>query len=326
VPLVENPQYLGIEWDAENRLIAVNQGTLRSEFTYDGEGRRVRILEKDGSTVLADRHFVWCRRNPCEERNAGGTVVKRFFQHGFQQGGNSYYYVTDDIGSTYEVTDSSGTIYARYDYDAWGRRTKISGELDADFGFTGHFFHEPSGLHLAPHRAYDANLGRWISEDPMGLDEGPNLYAYVENDPIANVDPSGLYTIDRSCKNWGCQLMGGGGPNNPGQPPAPEDMEEVIRRGTDDWCSNLQRITNPKLRACIKKSCEKGKIKCKGKCDPDQGGFNLTWPIIGKGKRDANLCPNNWPDYTPLAYAGETVIHEWAHGCGWDEGEGGGVP
>jgi RHS repeat-associated protein len=185
---------------------------------------------------------VWCGRHLCEERNASGTVVKRFFQHGFEQGGSSYYYATDDLGSIYAVTDSSGTVRARYDYDAWGRRTKLSGDVDADFGYTGHFFHEPSGLHLAPYRAYDANLGRWLSVDPMGLDEGPNLYAYVENNPITNVDPSGLYTIDPSCKNWGCQPMGGGGPKNPGQPPTWEDMEKVIKQGTDDWCANLPRI------------------------------------------------------------------------------------
>ncbi len=57
------------EWDAENRLIAVNQGTPRSEFTYDGARRRVRIVEKANSVVTSDRRFVWCGSEICEGGN-----------------------------------------------------------------------------------------------------------------------------------------------------------------------------------------------------------------------------------------------------------------
>jgi len=52
------PLILGIEWDAENRLVAVNQGTHRSEFTYDGESRRVRIVEKENGSVTSDKRYL----------------------------------------------------------------------------------------------------------------------------------------------------------------------------------------------------------------------------------------------------------------------------
>jgi hypothetical protein len=42
------------------------------------------------------------------------------------------------------VTDSAGAVQARYDYDLYGRRAKLSGAPDADFGFTGHYYHQPS--------------------------------------------------------------------------------------------------------------------------------------------------------------------------------------
>jgi hypothetical protein len=42
------------------------------------------------------------------------------------------------------------------------------------------------------YRACDANLGRWLNEDPTGLEAGINLYAYVDNDPIAELDLFGL--------------------------------------------------------------------------------------------------------------------------------------
>ncbi len=89
----------------------------------------------------------------------------------------------------------SQTVRARYDYDPYGRMTKISGDRDTVFGFTGHFWHAQSGLNLTLYRAYDPNLGRWISRDPIKESGGINLYGYVDNDPINYVDPYGLFLI-----------------------------------------------------------------------------------------------------------------------------------
>jgi RHS repeat-associated protein len=61
--------------------------------------------------------------------------------------------------------------------------------------YTGHDRHARSGLALAPYRAYSAELGRWMSRDPLRkseLIEGPNLYRYVGNNPALFIDPSGL--------------------------------------------------------------------------------------------------------------------------------------
>ena len=101
-------------------------------------------------------------------------------------------YRTDHLGSIREVVDSTGTLTARYDYDAWGVLETVSGSFDLDFGYTGHFIHHPSGLHLAPFRAYDPTLGRWISRDPIREAGGINLYGYVEGDPVNYFDILGL--------------------------------------------------------------------------------------------------------------------------------------
>ena len=90
-----------------------------------------------------------------------------------------------------ELTNTAGTLQARYDYDPWGRRVKLAGNKDVDFGFTGHYEHTPSGLALAPFRAYDSSLGRWLNEDPIGLLGGSNLYAYVGANPTGRLDPNG---------------------------------------------------------------------------------------------------------------------------------------
>lgn len=136
---------------------------------------------------------------PVEERDtSGATVVKRFFGAGFQQGGVTFYWVQDHLGSVRDVTDSTGTLRARYDYDPFGRRPKVSGDVDADLGYTGHFFHAASTLHLAPRRGYDAAVARWISSDPS-KSQG-NLYAYVQNNPIRRVDILGLEQVSFTVK------------------------------------------------------------------------------------------------------------------------------
>jgi RHS repeat-associated protein len=181
------------EWDAEGRLVAVNGGTHRSEFTYDGKHRRVKIVEKDNGSVTSTRTFVWCDGSICEERDAtGSTVTRRFFRQGMQVGGTAYFYTSDHLGSIREMTDGAGAVRARYDYDPYGRMDKVSGDLDSAFGYTGHLVHSESGLTLAWRRAYEPDLGRWINEDPIGLEAGINLYAYVLGDPINATDPTGL--------------------------------------------------------------------------------------------------------------------------------------
>jgi RHS repeat-associated protein len=182
------------EWDPRNRLTAVTSGTHRSEFTYNGLSQRVKIVEKDNGNVTSTKQLVWVHGDtqPCEERDASNNVTKRYYPQGMQVGTTNYYYTKDHLGSIRELTDSSGAMQTRYDYDPYGRRTKLSGTLDTDFGFTGHYYHQPSGLSLALYRAYDADLVRWISRDPIGELGGINLYGYVSDNPVTWLDILGL--------------------------------------------------------------------------------------------------------------------------------------
>jgi RHS repeat-associated protein len=187
------------EWDARNRLVAVNSGNRRTEFTYDGHSRLATIRLLTNGVEASLRRFVWIGGKIREERDATGLITKRFFGRGvkIESGTNagSFYYTRDHLGSVREVTDTSGTVRARYAYDPYGRRTKLSGDVEADFGFAGMFWSPEVELSLTHHRAYDPELGRWLSRDPLRsaeLREGPNLYAYVRNEPINRRDPSGL--------------------------------------------------------------------------------------------------------------------------------------
>lgn len=194
------------EWDAENRLLAINSGTLRSEFTYDPLGRRVQIVEKDGGTVVSTKHQLWEGVQVAEERDGSNTVTKRFYAQGVQIPGatspdDKLFYTRDHLGSVRELTDSAGALRARYDYDPYGRTTKVSGDLDTDFGYTGHYYHATSGLYLTLYRAYDPNTARWLSRDPIEERGGVNLYGYVNNSPMNLVDSLGLIDMNLVANN-----------------------------------------------------------------------------------------------------------------------------
>jgi RHS repeat-associated protein len=172
---------------------SVTNGANQSLFAYDGLGRRAQDIEWQNGTAVSTNKFLWDGQGLCEERdNIGGTVVKRFFGEGEQMSGTNYYFTRDHLGSIREMTDSSGTIQARYGYDPYGRMTQISGSLSADFGYAGMYYHAPSGLFLTLYRAYDSDLGRWLNRDPLAQQGGLNLYAYVANNPINEFDLLGL--------------------------------------------------------------------------------------------------------------------------------------
>jgi len=97
------------EWDGANRLVAVVIGTHRSEFSYDGIGRRARIVEKDNSVITSEHTYVWCGGEICEVRDASGaTVQKRFYQQGEQVNGATFYYTFDHLGSVRDLLEFRG--------------------------------------------------------------------------------------------------------------------------------------------------------------------------------------------------------------------------
>ena len=226
------------EWDGTDRLVAINSGIYRSEFTYDGLGRRTQIIEKQNGTLVSTKKYLWCGVELCEERDSsGGTVQKRFLGQGEEISGTKHFFTRDHLGSIRELTDNSGNVVSRYEYDPYGRRKKVSGGTDADFAFTGHYFHAVSGLHLTLYRAYDAETGRWLSRDPIEEAGGLNLYAYCVNDPLNCVDPFGLQ---------------GTGPRavQPRPPPDPllnRIQLEIQLRGIADPARMIDRATRARM-------------------------------------------------------------------------------
>jgi RHS repeat-associated protein len=129
-------------------------------------------------------------------------VTKQFFAWGQTISGTNYFYTRDHLGSVRDVTDSTGTVQAHYEYGMFGEVTQTVGTLASDFQYAGYYYHAPSGLNLTTYRAYSPSLGRWINRDPVDFMDGGNVYAYANGNPISLNDPSGLRPLFPWEKDW----------------------------------------------------------------------------------------------------------------------------
>lgn len=181
----------GVRSGSEKRRIQINypgSGNC-TVFSYDGLDRNTSIQEFRSGTLSSTKQFVWCGYDRCESRNAAGVLLSQFFDLGQTISGANYFYQKDILGSIVQLADSSGNLQAQYSYTPYGQVQILSGSLQSDYQFANFYSHQPSGLLLAVHRGYNANLERWISRDPI---QSPNLYAYVGNSPLMFTDPMGL--------------------------------------------------------------------------------------------------------------------------------------
>ena len=182
-------------YDEENRLTQVTlPGGSAVNYKYDALGRRIQRTTSAG----ANERYIYDGQDALLDLNADWSVAATYLNgpgidnHLRQTSATTgvSYFLTDHLGSTAGLTDASGTLVEQASYDSFGNS---AGSARTRYGYTGRERDPDTGLLYYRARFYDPQIGRFISEDPIGFDGGANWYAYVSNDPVNLIDPSGLW-------------------------------------------------------------------------------------------------------------------------------------
>jgi RHS repeat-associated protein len=193
-------------YDCENRLVRAEtlvDGKLQStgSYRYDSLGRRVgKTSEINGQTE--HKHFLWQGLRMLREETpwqsslymyepGSYAPLARVDQNEGEAAQKVYYFHTDQIGTPLEMTDVEGSIVWQATYKAWGEvETFAVNEVEQNLRFQGQYFDDETGLHYNTFRYYDPGVGRFITQDPIGLAGGINTYLYTIN-PGQEIDPLG---------------------------------------------------------------------------------------------------------------------------------------
>ena len=218
-------------YDAMNRIVSATVGGKKTNYRYDADGnlledeKRIytwttdnRVLtEKDKATGQVWTYGYDALGNRISSTtngvtttwavDANGNVLAEYvngvWQRSYIQGGslagwtdrsgNTYYFSSDLLGSMTAVTDKSGKTVNTYSYDSFGNVISANETVYNAFQYVGGYglMQNDSGTIFVRARNYDPNTGRWISEDPIGIDGGENLYVYCGNDGVDYVDVEG---------------------------------------------------------------------------------------------------------------------------------------
>ena len=186
------------QWDAQDQLIQIDRpDSTTVTYKYDGLGRRI---EKNVAGAVT--RYVYDGEDILLEYDGTNTFVARY-SHGDQvdqplvlqkAGAGFFYYHGNHQGSITHLTDSVGTIANSYVYDSYGRQLTVAEAVSQPFSYTGREYDAESGLYFYRARYFDANTGRFLSEDPIRRLGGLNLYQYARQNPVRYGDPRGLTT------------------------------------------------------------------------------------------------------------------------------------
>lgn len=224
-------------WNARNQLSAMSGGVSAS-FAYEGTGRR-RAKTVGGTTT----QFLYDGWNAVQELTSGTPTANLLQGLGIDEtfvrtdGAGARALLPDALGSTLELADNSGTLQTHYTYEPFGT-TAASGTSSTNAAqFTGRE-RDGTGAYFNRARYYHPQLQRFLSEDPLGVEGGLNLYAYAGNNPVSQVDPLGLKPEPPygggpgGGPNPGPAGGGGGGDDNG---PDPSGREGSCPGGPDGW-------------------------------------------------------------------------------------------
>ena len=154
------------------------------QYIHDLDGHI--IAEADAATGATAREYIWMAANdnaptdlPLAVVDDVTTIPILFMVH------------TDHLGRPIRMTDGSKATVWQASYKPWGEPLSISGTRALNLRFPGQYFQIETSLAYNWHRHYDPVTGRYTQPDPLGLVDGPSIYAYAGNSPFMERDRDG---------------------------------------------------------------------------------------------------------------------------------------
>ena len=208
--------YTNLIWTQGRRLSSITKGSSTYSYEYDMSGvRSVKIADgwkheyvtqngkviRDKVTDASTGAFQYVLEFGYDE--SGRPLTLRWYYNEAETWYNAYYYICNAQGNVVKLVSDSGATIAAYSYDAWGTLLSIQGESNGDafiayanpLRYRGYYYDTETGFYYLQSRYYDPIVKRFLNADSYGSTGqgflGYNMFAYCNNNPVSNEDPSG---------------------------------------------------------------------------------------------------------------------------------------
>lgn len=183
-------------YDGYNRLVTSQTAAETTTYSYNALGQRIKKINQNG--LATSFHYGPDGELLYEQDQAGNTKVYVWLDGRplarIDNNQQVYYYHVDHLGTVQAMTDATtGAVVWKAYYEPFGSATVSPvSTIENNLRLPGQYYDRETGLHYNYFRDYDPSTGRYIEADPIGLNAGPNVYAYVDGNPLSYGDPLGL--------------------------------------------------------------------------------------------------------------------------------------
>jgi RHS repeat-associated protein len=200
---------LTYSYDQTNRLTSIaGLASGTTSYRYNGDGLRMSKIVGAASP----EGFAWDTAEGLPLLLVDGALSFVTGPGGLPleqvNGGQAFYFLSDQLGSTRALADGAGAIVATYTYNAYGATTTTTGSASTPLRFAGQYLDTESGLYYLRARLYDPATAQFFTRDPLApLTKQP--YVYAGDDPLNATDPSGWF-VGGICFSFAAGFFAGG--------------------------------------------------------------------------------------------------------------------